>query len=80
MNLPAAKIAGPKRSKKSKAPDRRPARARYWASGRLPFRKVRNLMRSGYAFNAALSLWETTRKRGRPKMVMNYKLLHKLDR
>lgn len=33
-----------KRAKKSKRPDKRPARAKYWASRRLEEKKIRNLM------------------------------------
>lgn len=60
----------PKRSraKKTKRPDSRPARARYWNSGRLAIRKVRNLVRSGYSPREALKIWEDTRKREKGKI------------
>lgn len=54
---------GAKRPKRCKKSDTRPARARYWASGHLALRKVRNLVRSGFEPMKALALWEATRKR-----------------
>lgn len=40
----------------------RPSRTRYWASGRLMERKVRNLVRHcGYSYEEALALWLRTR-------------------
>ncbi len=51
------------RSKKGKRPDKRPSRPRYWNSGRLALRKIRNLVRSGYSPREALRLWTETRKR-----------------
>ncbi len=53
------------KSKKSKRPDKRPARARYWASGRMRRRKVRNLVKhNGFANEiAALAFWRSARKR-----------------
>lgn len=52
-----------KASKTNKSPDRRPCIARYWASGKLAFRKVRNMVRSGMDPTKALDQWESTRKR-----------------
>ena len=60
-----------RKGKKSKARDKRPARARYWELGTPRRKKVRNIMRNcanaraasdrlGYA--AALRLWESQRK------------------
>lgn len=54
-----------KRGKKCKRPDTRPARNRYWNSGRLALKKIRNLVRSGYTPREALRLWEETRKRNK---------------
>jgi hypothetical protein len=48
-------------SKKGKRLDKRPARARYWATGRLCLRKVGNLIRSGMALDSALKMWESAR-------------------
>lgn len=45
------------------APDKRPARQRYWESGGLAMRKIRRLVRSGYKPMVALALWQSTRKR-----------------
>lgn len=51
--------------KRSKTPDLRPARARYWMSGRLGKRKVKNLFASGKfpTLAAAESFWRGVRKR-----------------
>ena len=53
------------KSKKTKRPDRRPARARYWRSGRLAERKIRNLLRSGQfeSLADARAYWLSVRKR-----------------
>lgn len=53
------------KTKKTKRPDRRPARARYWLSGRLARRKIRNLVKSGqFDTEAAASVyWHSVRKR-----------------
>lgn len=53
------------RSKRSKRPDRRPARGRYWVSGRLGKHKVSNLMRhNGFKTEAeARVFWLNARKR-----------------
>lgn len=69
---------GTKRPKKSKRPDNRPAKKRYWTSGRLAYRKVRNLVRSGYAPMEALKLWEATRKRNKGEIP--YEKISKLSR
>lgn len=45
-----------------KSPDKRPARARYWNSGRLAFNKIRNLVLSGYTLDKAVDLWDAARK------------------
>ena len=53
------------KDKRSKKPDDRPARKRYWASGRLAKRKIRNLMKTG-AFESkadAEKYWKSVRKR-----------------
>jgi hypothetical protein len=48
--------------KKSKQPDKRPARARYWATRRLETRKVRNLVKCcGMTLEAAKKKWAATR-------------------
>jgi len=65
MVTPLNAPKGSKRGKKCKKPDRRPARARYWTSGNLAYRKVRNLVRSGFEPMKALELWEATRKRNK---------------
>lgn len=59
------KIEGKKNTKGRKAPDKRPARAKYWASGRLAERKIRRMMASGMSYFAALEQWEATRKRNK---------------
>ena len=53
------------KAKKSKQPDKRPARARYWASGRLAKHKIRNLMNNnGFESKAdAEKYWKSVRKR-----------------
>ena len=58
-------MAGTQKSKKSKRPDKRPARARYWASGKLARRKIRNLVRhSGFATEAEATVyWRKVRTR-----------------
>lgn len=40
-----------------------PARPKYWRSGRLALRKLRNLVRSGYSPREALKVWTAARKR-----------------
>lgn len=58
-----------KRPKKSKRPDNRPARQRYWSQGRLKIRKIKNLVvHNGLTVEEALRLWESTRKRQRDKV------------
>ena len=51
--------------KRSKSPDTRPARGRYWASGRLAEKKIRNLMKyKGFETEAkAKSYWLSVHKR-----------------
>lgn len=66
----------PKRGKKCKRPDTRPARNRYWESGRLALKKIRNLVRAGYSPRDALRYWESVRKRHYGKMPA----LKKIDR
>jgi len=58
-------VGQPQKSKKTKRPDKRPARARYWISGRLARRKVRNLVaHNGFASEAdARAYWTGVRKR-----------------
>lgn len=52
-----------KTGKKSKRPDKRPARARYWAKRTLEERKIRNLMRCcGMSRQSAYNYWHKTRK------------------
>ena len=55
-----------KREKNAKALDTRPCRARYWATGRLGYRKIRNLMRSGYTWEKAVRIWTSTRVKRLP--------------
>ena len=52
-------------SRKSKAPDKRPARERYWRTGQLRKHKVHNMMRSNphLSKDQATKLWESVRKR-----------------
>ena len=51
-----------KLSRKSKAPDKRPARAKYWRERTLESRKVRRIMRSsGMTFKEATAHWATAR-------------------
>lgn len=50
-------------SKKSKRPDNRPARERYWRLHRLREHKVRNLVRyRGMTPEAAVKFWVSVRK------------------
>ena len=53
------------RAKKTKRPDLRPARARYWNGGHLRKNKVNRLMKSnGFKTKAeALTFWLSVRKR-----------------
>ena len=53
------------KSKKTKRPDGRPARKRYWSSGKLKRKKVRNLVRhNGFETEAAaLRHWLSVRTR-----------------
>ena len=53
------------KSKSTQRPDRRPARANYWASGRLGKRKIANLMKhNGFASVAEASVhWHGVRTR-----------------
>ena len=61
------KPAARKQKKKGKRPDKRPARLRYWMSGRLEERKIRNLMKyCGMSRQSAYKRWHNTRK-GRVK-------------
>lgn len=46
-----------------KRPRNSPAGPRYWRSGRLALRKLRNLVRSGYSPREALKVWTEARKR-----------------
>ena len=56
--MPRKRIA-----KCGKRADPRPARPRYWASGRLALKKIRNLVRSGYTVQRAFKTWAAARKR-----------------
>ncbi len=50
-------------NKRSKAPDKRPARARYWSTGQLRKNKVHNLVRCcGMTPEAAEKLWSESRR------------------
>jgi len=53
------------KAKKTKMPDKRPARARYWASKKLSKRKIRNLVKhNGFETEAkANSYWRSVRTR-----------------
>lgn len=54
------------KTKHGKRSDKRPSRTRYWSSGWLAFRKIRNLMRcGGMKLEAAIKEWESSRKRYR---------------
>jgi hypothetical protein len=67
MNDIVIKPAARKQKKKGKRPDKRPARLRYWMSGRLEERKIRNLMKyCGMSKQSAYKFWHNTRK-GRVK-------------
>lgn len=56
-----------KPSRRSKSPDNRPARARYWNTGQLRKHKVAHIMKSaGLSRAEALRQWESQRK-GRMK-------------
>lgn len=58
--------------KKSKAPDNRPARKRYWARRTLETRKVGNLMdRCGMTKQAAYNRWHRERKGRVPTGYLN---------
>ena len=53
-----------KPSEGAKRRDMRPARKRYWMSGRLADRKIRHLMQSnGLTRKQAAEQWKATRKR-----------------
>jgi len=61
--------------KRSKAPDNRPARKKYWASRKLEKNKVKNLMKSqGMSRAEATEFWNNTRK-GRVKDGYLYRTL-----
>lgn len=52
------------KQKKGKRPDNRPARKKYWITGRLARNKIRNMIRCGrMTFNAAVTAWESSRNR-----------------
>jgi len=49
--------------KRSKAPDNRPARKKYWASRKLEKNKVKHLMKSqGITRSEATTFWNNVRK------------------
>jgi hypothetical protein len=50
-------------AKKAKRTDKSPARSRYWTSGNLAFRKIRNMVLSGMSVDDALEVWEKSRRR-----------------
>lgn len=50
-------------SKCGKRSCKNPSRPKYWNSGRLALKKLRNLVRSGYSPKEALRVWTETRKR-----------------
>jgi len=57
---PAPKAA--KRGKKSKTPDRRPAKLRYWQGKHLEKNKVKHIMRSsGLTRTEAVDVWVKAR-------------------
>lgn len=52
------------RAKGSKKPDKRPARARYWNSGNIKRRKIRNMVKfCKMSIEAATAEWSKNRKR-----------------
>jgi hypothetical protein len=70
------------RPKKTKRPDNRPARQRYWVTGRLAVRKIKNLVvHNGLTVEEATRQWEDTRKRGRAKLgFLPYNQIKKLEK
>ena len=61
------KVASTKTGKKSKRRDKRPARARYWATRKLEERKIANLIKHcGMSRQSAYNRWHFERK-GRVK-------------
>ena len=61
------KVASTKTGKKSKRRDKRPARARYWATRKLEERKIANLIKHcGMSRQSAYNRWHAERK-GRVK-------------
>ncbi len=56
----------PNIGKKSKRPDNRPARTRYWMSKHLRRNKIRNIMRStNLTKEEATKLWLSSNRQGR---------------
>lgn len=51
-------------SKGRKPPDKRPARARYWARGLLAYRKVRAILHSGFKGTVAQAYEHWLKARG----------------
>jgi hypothetical protein len=55
------------KGKKGKAPDKRPARKKYWLSRALEKNKVKQIMRySSMSYAAALEYWRTLRQKRIP--------------
>ena len=64
--MPKVKIG-----KKTKSPDKRPARARYWDTFSLPKKKIKNLMKSnGMTFKQAKKFWVENRIKKLPDEYM----------
>ena len=74
---------GNSRTKKTKCPNNNTASQRYWSSGRLKIRKIKNLVKCGFTVEEALRQWDETRKRHRDlidKCVGLYEELMKLKK
>jgi hypothetical protein len=68
--MPAEKKNRPG-GKKSKAPDNRPARKRYWLRRTLEMHKVKKMMRAyGLTEKQAIEAWRKVRKGRVPDMFM----------
>ncbi len=72
MDILTEKAKKGQRAKRSKKPDNRPARARYWSSHKLEHHKVRNLVRhNGMTEHEARLFWREVRTKRIKKLWKN---------
>lgn len=70
------KAVGKKKTRGAKRSDKRPARTRYWTSGRLLRRKLLALVRAGHGVEQAWAIWTARGRRVKPSVELFPTPLH----